>query len=342
MNIRHRYGIDLGTGTVKIYDQNKKSITKERNMIALQDQDTVFAVGNQAFELFERNPEDLQIITPMQRGRIRDVLMMEAVLHTLLHRTGHVLEAMPVLYLSVPLDMTELERRAYGTIARKGRFRRSRLYFVEKPVADALAIGLPIHRTRGTMMINIGAQSTEVSVISEGKTLISRVIEEGGEQISAAVANGVRNRNRLQISLRAAQRLKWSLPDLNETPPDGYKITGIDVDSGLPREDIVSARTVAGSMRDVLAGITDEVARLLDRLPPQMQSGVYEDGIFVTGGTTHVSGLQSFLQERLAFPVTISEHHEYSTVEGLKQIIEHPELRHWATVPKQRKTSYER
>ena len=78
------YGIDLGTSNVKIYDQKKDTITKEKNMIAVRDKDTVFAVGNEAYEMFEKSPENIDVVTPMSNGRISDVMLVEAILHTLL------------------------------------------------------------------------------------------------------------------------------------------------------------------------------------------------------------------------------------------------------------------
>ena len=86
MQIRNVYGIDLGTSTVKIYDLKKDTITKEKNMIAIRNREQVIAVGNYAYEMHERTPSNIEVITPMSNGRIANVLMVEAVLHTLLHR----------------------------------------------------------------------------------------------------------------------------------------------------------------------------------------------------------------------------------------------------------------
>ena len=161
MQIRNVYGIDLGTSTVKIYDLKKDTITKEKNMIAIRNREQVIAVGNYAYEMHERTPSNIEVITPMSNGRIANVLMVEAVLHTLLHRCMRHMGYRPELYFSVPCDMTEIERRSYYTIAHKGALKNCRMYLVDKPIADALALGIPINRTKGSMIVNIGAQSTD-------------------------------------------------------------------------------------------------------------------------------------------------------------------------------------
>ncbi len=339
MNTRHAFGIDMGTGSVKIYDRNKDTILEEINMIAVRDRDTVFAVGNDAYELFEKNPDDIQLITPMKNGRIQDVLMMEAILHTLLRKCSGYAGFIPVLFFSVPLDMTELERRAYSTIAKKGRFRRSKIFFVEKPIADAISIGIPLKKTDGTMVVNIGEENTEVSIIAEGRILISRQLDLGGQSFDSSIISGVIRRNGLTISQRTAQRLKFTLSDLTDEKKEGCKVGGIDKETGLPRDGIVSSYTVSSSVEEVLSRIAEEISRLLERIPPQIVTSIRNNGVFLTGGGTHVPGIDRYLRVKLDYPIRVSRHYERGTVIGLKRIIEHTELQRWATAPAKRTNS---
>jgi rod shape-determining protein MreB len=175
MLLHHGYGIDIGTSTVKIYDQKSDRIQKERNMIAILNNESVYAIGNEAYHLLGKTPENMEVITPVANGRISDVSLMEAVLHTLLERCDSRIGQAPALYFSVLPDMTEIEKRAYHTIAHRGNLSRSRIYMVERPIADALSFGIPVDRTNGTMIVNIGAQSTEISVITDARVVISHL-----------------------------------------------------------------------------------------------------------------------------------------------------------------------
>ena len=104
MQIHSTYGIDLGTSTVKIYDFKKDTITKEKNMIAIRNKEQLLAVGNDAYEMHERTPSNIEIITPMANGRIANVLMVEAVLHTLLSRCGSRIGYRPELIFPLRLE----------------------------------------------------------------------------------------------------------------------------------------------------------------------------------------------------------------------------------------------
>lgn len=47
-------------------------------------------------------------------------------------------------------------------------------------IADAIAMGIDPEKNQGSMIVNIGAQSTEFSIITDGKIIISRKIPIGG------------------------------------------------------------------------------------------------------------------------------------------------------------------
>lgn len=63
---------------------------------------------------------------------------------------------------------------------------------VDKTIADAVAMGVPVNKTRGSMIVNIGSQSTEISIIERGKVILSKIVEIGGSQLNQAIINEVR------------------------------------------------------------------------------------------------------------------------------------------------------
>lgn len=336
MLFQRAYGIDLGTGSVKIYDYRKDSITKEKNMIAVRNKDTVFAVGNDAYEMFEKNPENIDVVTPMSNGRISDVVLVEAILHTLLDRIHTFPGYRPSLYFTVPADTTEIEKRAYYSIAHRGKLRKCRVYLVEKPIADALALGIPLHKTRGSMIVNIGAESTELSVIADSRVIISKMVPLGGKQFNGAIVASVRRKNSFQISRRTAKRLKLALTDLKGGQPEGRKVMGMDACTGLPRDGIVTSHTVNRAVQDQMETIAGEMKKFLERTPPQVRANILREGIYLSGGSTRIPGIDTYFSQALGCPVQLSQYYELCTVCGLKELITHPALHRWAFVPKRR------
>ena len=212
----HVYGIDLGSNMIKIYSQNSNEILKEKNMIAIRNKDTVLAVGDEAYEIYEKNPTNVKVSSPMLNGMIANISHLEIMLQLLLDKTGRSVGRHPVIYFAVPVDMTEIEKRAYYSIAHTGQLRQSKVLLVERPIADALALGIPIMRTKGSMIVNIGAATTEISVIADTRVIISKVIPVGGDRLTQDILTTIRRKLNFSISERTAGRLKVSLANLEK------------------------------------------------------------------------------------------------------------------------------
>ena len=86
MLFHNTYGIDLGTSTLKIYSQQNNQLTKEMNIIAVKDKEQVLAVGNAAYEMYEKAPDNIEVGSPMTNGRIGDIEKAEFILQMLLLR----------------------------------------------------------------------------------------------------------------------------------------------------------------------------------------------------------------------------------------------------------------
>ncbi|MDO4617014.1 MAG: rod shape-determining protein [Lachnospiraceae bacterium] len=334
MLFTNMFGIDLGTDSIKIYDHSKGSITSEKTRVAIRKKETVFAAGDAAEEMRERTPQDIQVYTPMANGRIGDISLVEVLLHYVLDKCY--LGYRPKLFFTVPMDTTEIEKRAYYTISHRGRLKRCRVFLVEKPIADALALGIPVSKTNGSMIINMGAQSTEVSVIADQRVIISKVIPIGGNQFDASIVAAVRRFHNFQISYKTAGELKQRLADFTGKNTDLMKVMGIDATTGLPRDGVVTSYTITVTMQELMHTIAEEIESLLKRTPPQVHRAIREEGIYLTGGSTRLPGVDQYLKDYLDLPVKLSSLYELCTISGLKELVTHESLHKLAFTPKKR------
>lgn len=337
MFTNHVYGIDLGSNMIKIYSQKSDEILKERNMIAIRNKEQILAVGDEAYEMYEKSPANVEVSSPMSNGMIANISHLEILLQTLLERTSRSTGRHPVIYFAVPVDMTEIEKRAYYSVAQRGRFRKSKVLLVERPVADALALGIPIIKTRGSMIVNIGAATTEISVIADSRVIISKIVPLGGDHFNQDILNNIRRRNNFFVSLRTAGRLKASLADLKQERKLARKIVGIDCVSGLPRERIVTSATINESILSSVNKIAEEIRTFLERTPPQIHKVILAEGIYLTGGSTRIPYIAQVISRQVGCPILLSQYYDLCTIYGLKEIITHDALHHWAFTPQKRK-----
>ena len=105
-------GIELGSKNLRIYSKEKDQILRLKNVIALTEDSETAAVGNEAFSMYEKEPHQIQIITPMVHGVIGDYTNMRRLLAEILRRYLRKLKKYE-FYMAVPSDITGVERRAF-------------------------------------------------------------------------------------------------------------------------------------------------------------------------------------------------------------------------------------
>ena len=211
------------------------------------------------------------------------------------------------------------------------------MLLVERPIVDALALGIPIIKAKGSMIVNIGAAATEVSVIADNRVIISKLIPLGGDHFTQDILTNIRRRNNFFVSQRTAGRLKASLADLKQEKKLARKIIGMDCVSGLPRERVVTSATINESILNSVKGIAAEIRTFLERTPPQIHKVILAEGIYLTGGSTMIPNIDRVLSEQIGCPILLSKYYDLCTVYGLKEIVTHDALHHWAFTPKNRK-----
>ena len=330
------YGIDLGSSSVKVYSLFKNKSYMEKNMIASRGH-KIIAVGNEAYEMFEKSPAEVAVCSPMSFGMIANLELQEIVLYSMIRRIDHILGVGSVMFFTVPLDMTAVEKRAYFNVANGYWLRKNRVYMVESPIADALAMGVDLDDPTGNMVVNMGAQSTEMSIITGGRTIISKKIPIGGRQMNESICTEIRKRYNLQLGTRTAKRLKMVMGRLSDQRKGVRKVVGIDCISGLPREEVISSYVVNDGIMNCVNEIASEMKTFLERIPPQISYHIAKQGIYITGGSTRLPYLDKYLASYTGFTFNMSDLYEKSAVSGLEKIIKNKELRKWAMPVKQRK-----
>ena len=336
MLLRKTYGIDLGSSTIKVYSFLKNKSYMEKNMVASRGRN-IIAIGNEAYEMFEKSPVDIAVNSPMTFGMIANLELQEIALYSMMKKIDKFLGIGSDMFFSVPLDMTAIEKRAYYHVANGHWLRQNRVYMVEAPIADALAMGVRMEKNEGSMVVNIGAQSTQFSILTDGNIIISRKVPIGGRQMNESICAEIRKRYNLQIGTRTGKRLKIAMGRLNDQRKDARKVVGIDSISGLPREEIISGYVVNAGIMDCVNEIAAEMKTFLERIPPQIAYHISREGIYLTGGSTRIPYIDNYLASYTGFSFNLSPFYEKATICGLEKIIRDRDLRKWAQPVKQRK-----
>ena len=74
---QHVYGIDLGTSNIKMYSGSSDNILNEKNVIAIKNKNELFEIGDEAFKMYEKAPDNIKVIFPIKFGVIADLKSMK-------------------------------------------------------------------------------------------------------------------------------------------------------------------------------------------------------------------------------------------------------------------------
>jgi len=314
------FGIDLGTSNIKIYSLAEDKIKVEKNMIAIANKKDVFAYGNSAYNMYEKAPANIQISYPLSNGVIADINNMEKLIKFFVTDISGGNLKPADFYIAVPTDITEVEKRAFYDLIKDANVKARKIMVVEKAVADGLGQDIDVKTSQGVLVVNVGFDTTEVSILSLGGIVLSRLIKTGGLKFDDAIRLAVRKEFNLLIGQKTAEMIKKSLASL-EKEGKGAVVYGRDIVTGLPVEREIPTELVVNCLQEHFNTIIDSIKVILERTPPELGADIYCNGIFLTGGASQISHLAELIEKGTGLRVNRAEHPVKSVAIGLSRII---------------------
>ncbi len=325
------FGIDIGTSNIRIYNQADNSIFMEKNMIAIENKNTLLAYGDSAYDMYEKAPSNIVASFPVVNGVIADINNMETLIKYFISdlNKGSIKPADYII--AVPTDVTEVEKRAFYDLIQDAGIKAHKIHVVEKAVADGLGLGIDVKNSQGVMVVNVGYSTTEVSILSLGGIVLSRLIKVGGKAFDEDIRNAVRKEFNLFIGEKSAERIKNNLKRLVEAGQNAV-CYGRDIVTGLPIEKQIPTPILDMSMRDSFGAIIDCIKLILERTPPELGADIYRHGIYLTGGASQVYNLAELIEKGTGLKVNLGEDPIDSVVLGLAKVINEDKYRKLAYV----------
>ena len=314
------YGIDLGTCNIKIYSKNDDGIMIEKNMIAIENKKNIFAYGDSAYEMYEKAPANIQISFPLNNGVIADIKDMEVLVKYFIADITKGKPAPADYYIAVPTDVTEVEKRAFYDLVKNANIKAKDIYVVEKAVADGLGLGIDVKTSNGALVINVGYDTTEISILSLGGIVLSRLIKSGGRKFDEAIKSAVRKEYNLIIGSKSAEQIKMQLKGLEEKGEDAV-VFGRDIVTGLPMQKRIPVAFINDALVEHFSAIIDQIKLILERTPPELGADIYRHGVYLTGGASQVAHFAEILSEETGLKVQQMDNPITSVAAGLSKII---------------------
>lgn len=315
--------VDLGTANTVVYAPGCGVVVDEPSIVAVNEETgRTEAVGREAHAMIGRTPCGVRTIRPLREGVIADGEAAERMLGCFLRRAqGTRPWRRTRVVLGVPSGTTQVERRAAVDAARRARA--SEVHLVDEAMAAAIGAGLPVTEASGSMVVDIGAGTTTIAVVSLGGLVYDRSVRVAGQQLDEAIARFMRRRHALLVGERTAEAVKvaigsaWAL-----AAPARTEVRGRCLREGRPRAATVTDAEIREALAEPLHTLVTAVRAALDTVPPEIAADIADRGMVLTGGGALLRGLDRRLHQETGVPVTVADRPLASVVIGAGRMLD--------------------
>ena len=316
-------GIDLGTASVLVYVRGKGVVLKEPSVVAYdKDTNEIKAIGEEARQMMGRTPGNIAAVRPLRQGVISDYTVTEKMLKYFISRAiGRRAFRKPRISICVPSGITEIEKKAVEEATYQAGARD--VYMVEEPIAAAIGAGVDVTKPFGNLVVDIGAGTSDVAVISLAGVVVSASVKVAGDTFNQAILNYVRKNHGLFIGEDMAEKIKIQIGTaIEESNPRTMEVKGRNVITGLPKTVTLTSEEIRVALKDATSQIVETVHGILEKTPPELAADIIDHGITLTGGGALLRGLDQLIHKETGMPVFIAEYPLDCVAEGTGKILE--------------------
>src|SRR5215468_9054800 len=323
LSANERLAIDLGAANTRICMPGESVVINEPSVIAFDAMNgKVAAVGRQAKSLVRRQPREIRIIRPIQNGVIADCEAASQMLSQFMSSvlTRHSLSGISLI-VCVPADITPLEQRAYENAASDAGARKVRL--IEEPYAAAIGADFNLRDACAQMIVDLGAATTNIAVISAGGLLYSSTRRVGGDEMDTAILRYLQLDRTLEVSEEAAEEIKIKLGGINgQLDKQSIAVRGRNLRTGLPEEITVTGEEIHPLIQPALRVIKQHVRTALEEIPTGASVDLLDSGITLSGGLAQLPGLAENLNQELGLQVRVASDPMLAAALGAGRLLE--------------------
>ena len=203
--------------------------------------------------------------------------------------------------IAVPTDVTEMERKQFFDLLIYSSARAKEVRIVERGVADAIGAGIDIKQETGAAIVNIGGETTDISVLSRGGIVLNRLLKTGGASIDRAIITLVRRHLDFVIGRLTAEAVRIQSSVFGEEQGHAVMAAGRDLVRSRPGIKEIPDYIVRTAVKEFLKPCGEAVSLMLEQAPPDVLAAIRKRGICLTGGIACTKGLDRYMEEKRGF-----------------------------------------
>lgn len=318
--------IDLGTANILVYEQGKGVVFNEPAVVAIDtNTNEVISVGNEAFNMIGKTPENISVVKPLENGVVSDFDITRILLEHCIKKVNRGFSIVaPNIIITAPAGVNDVEIRAIEDACVYSGARN--VYIVEGALSAGIGAGFELDGPNGYMLIDFGAGNIEIAILSLNGIVASNTIDFGGDHFNEKIIDYVYEKYAVSIGFLTAENLKKKILDFSINQENiSTDISGRDILTGMPKTATIYSTDIREAIENEVNYIVDQIQYILEKNPPELSNDIIKNGIYITGGGSQIKGLKNIIQDSLGIKVVISENPFENAVIGAGKMIENLE-----------------
>ena len=318
-------GIDFGSSKTVIFSSSKVVLELPNVVTVDSDSWEVVYTGEKAKQTLGRTPESMQTVFPIEHGVISDYDLAEHMLKEYMQKAFGNKVLRPRIMATLPAGLTELQHHSLANVVEAAGGRN--ITVIESPLAIAFGLGIDFSSPHGTLIVDIGAGTTDVAVISMGGIASCNSFKTASFDIDAQIIRYVRKEFNIEIGNLTAESIKIKVGTAVERDVEIAVIAkGRNVFTGLPESFEITSSEVYEAISDTLDTICNAIREVLNKTDPDLVADILQDGMYLAGGGSLLSGLPQKIEQYLGVQVHHLEDPAHSVVKGAAVALKKSEL----------------
>ncbi|MDD3999000.1 MAG: rod shape-determining protein [Candidatus Shapirobacteria bacterium] len=323
-NFYWEIGLDMGSSNLKIYVKDKGVVVDEASMVARLKKkkngvQKMLIFGQKAKEMVNREPKQIEVVAPINRGAIADLVSAEALLAYFMKLINEIPSPYPKILkprviVGVPGTISNVQKRAFRAILAQVGI--PKVIMVESSILGVLGSGFKLDESGGVLFLDIGGGKTEASLVSMGGVVISRGLEMGGDDFDESIISYVKMKYGLYIGKNTAERVKIEM---------GGVIRGRDLETNLPQSIRLKSEEIKEATALNVKRIVNLVKIVLDEMPTEMADDVLKRGVVMSGGGSQFPGIDKLIEEEIKINAQVLPSPSFGVVKGEGELLENME-----------------
>lgn len=298
-------GLDLGTSNVVISVPSKGVVLNEPSYVAYDTEtEKILYAGRRAYYLQGREPKGVAVVQPVSRGVISNYALTQQMLRFFINRVIKKNIFRPRVVASVPALATDVEKRTIVSVIISAGARS--VCLVEAPLCAAFGSGIDPLQPNGVFVIDIGAGSADMAVVSQGSMNQTESVKIGGNDFDREIVKFLKEKHDLLIGIRTAEDIKKLI---GGAVPREEEVTmtakGRSFEDAMPKTVDITSNEICHCLKPLINEITSVAKAMFERTSPQLVADIVSGEVLLTGGSAELYGLDKLLSEALSLSVRV-------------------------------------